>query len=148
MSNIFSGHVFNGVYRKLSTLIVLTYYTLEIYIYVTSDVMKKITKITMVVFLVFVIGMTISMAFAEPASAARYKGKKSLTVTIKDGRKTVKVKCKYKRGYGGSYSGKKGKYIVDVWKGQNKVRYIMVGIQLPKTSNHIRYATGSVIKNR
>ena len=79
--------------------------------------MKKITKITIAVLAIFVIGMTISVAFADPVSAAKYKGKKSLTVTIKDGKKKIKVKCKYKSGYGGSYSGKKGKYIVDVWKG-------------------------------
>ena len=76
--------------------------------------MKKITKITIAVLAIFVIGMTISVAFADPVSAAKYKGKKSLTVTIKDGKKKIKVKCKYKSG---SYSGKKGKYIATVWKG-------------------------------
>lgn len=79
--------------------------------------MNKLTKITIAVLAIFVIGMTISLAFAEPASAAKYKGKKSITVKVKDGRKTVKVKCKYKKGYGGSYQGHKGKYYVDVWKG-------------------------------
>lgn len=79
--------------------------------------MNKLTKITIVILTIFVIGMTISVAVADPVSAVKYKGKKSMTVTIKDGKKTVKVKCKYKSGYGGSYSGKKGKYIVDVWKG-------------------------------
>ncbi|MEE3490839.1 MAG: hypothetical protein VZR10_08220 [Methanobrevibacter sp.] len=79
--------------------------------------MKKITKITIALLAIFVIGMTISMAFADPVSAAKYKGKKSITVKVKDGKKTIKVKCRYKSGYGGSYHGQKGKYIVDVWKG-------------------------------
>ena len=79
--------------------------------------MNKQTKILVAVLAIFIVGMTLSVAFAEPASAAKYKGKKSITVTIKDGKKTVKVKCRYKSGYGGSYSGQKGKYIVDIWKG-------------------------------
>ena len=85
--------------------------------------MNKLTKITIAILILFVIGMTISVSFADPVSAGKYKGKKSLTVKVKDGKKTVKVKCKYKSGYGGSYSGKKGKYIVDVWKGpkQSKI---------------------------
>ena len=78
--------------------------------------MNKLTKITIAVLAIFVIGMTISVAFADPASAAKYKGKKSMTVTVKDGKKTVKVKCKY-RSSTGDYFGKKGKYIVTVWKG-------------------------------
>ena len=72
------------------------------------------TKITIAVLAIFVIGMTLSVAAADPVSAVKYKGKKTITVKIKDGKKTVKVKCKYKSG---SYSGKKGKYIADVWKG-------------------------------
>ncbi len=79
--------------------------------------MNKLTKITIAVLAIFVIGMSISVAFADPVSAAKYKGKKSMTVTVKDGKKTVKIKCKYKSGSGGSYSGKKGKYVVYVWKG-------------------------------
>ena len=85
--------------------------------------MNKLTKITIVVLAIFVIGMSISVAFADPVSAAKYKGKKSITVTVKDGKKTVKIKCKYKSGYGGSYSGKKGKYIVDVWKGPKQSHF-------------------------
>ena len=78
--------------------------------------MNKLTKITIVVLAIFVIGMSISVAFADPVSAAKYKGKKSITVTVKDSKKTVKVKCKYKSSTN-SYSGKKGKYVVYVWKG-------------------------------
>ena len=57
--------------------------------------MNKHTKIALTVLAIFIVGMTLSVAFAEP----------------------VKVKCRYKSGYGGSYSGEKGKYIVDIWKG-------------------------------
>ena len=38
--------------------------------------MNKLTKITIAVLAIFVIGMTLSVAFAEPASAVKYKGKK------------------------------------------------------------------------
>lgn len=81
--------------------------------------MNKLTKITIAVLTIFVIGMTVSVAFADPASAAKYKGKKSLTVKIKDGKKNIKVKCKYKR-QSDAYEGKKGKYIVTVWKGPSQ----------------------------
>lgn len=81
--------------------------------------MNKLTKITIAVLAIFVIGMTISVAFADPASAAKYKGKKSMTVTVKDGKKTVKVKCRYGSS-SDSYSGKKGNYIVTVWKGPSQ----------------------------
>ena len=49
--------------------------------------MNKQTKIILAVLAIFIVGMTLSVAFAEPASAVKYKGKKSLTVTIKDGKK-------------------------------------------------------------
>ena len=81
--------------------------------------MNKLTKITIAVLAIFVIWMTISVAFADPASAAKYKGKKSMTVTVKDGKKKVKIKCKYKSS-SDAYEGKKGKYIVTVWKGPKK----------------------------
>lgn len=79
--------------------------------------MNKATKITIAILVIFVIGMTIGVASADLVSATKYKGKNSLTVKIKDGRKTVKVKCKYRSGYSGSYIGQKGKYYADVWKG-------------------------------
>ena len=81
--------------------------------------MKKITKITLVVLTVFVIGMTMGMAFADPVSATKYKGKKSLTVNVKDGKKNIKIKCKYK-SKAKAYEGKKGKYTVTVWKGPSQ----------------------------
>ena len=79
--------------------------------------MNRQTKIALIILIIFAVGMTISVAVAEPVSAAKYKGKKSMTVTVKDGKKTIKIKCKYKSGYGGSYSGKKGHYVAYVWKG-------------------------------
>jgi len=81
--------------------------------------MNKQTKIVIAVLAIFIVGMTLSVAFAEPAHAKKYKGKKSITVTIKDGKKKVKVKCKYKRSTG-DYQGKKGKYIATIWKGPNQ----------------------------
>lgn len=81
--------------------------------------MNKQTKIVLAVLAIFIVGMTLSVAFAEPVNAKKYKGKKSLTVTIKDGKKKVKVKCKYKRSTG-DYQGKKGKYIATVWKGPSQ----------------------------
>jgi hypothetical protein len=64
-----------------------------------GSIMNKHTKIAICVLAVFVVGMTLSVAFAEPVSAKKYKNKKSITVKIKDGKKTIKVKCKYKKGY-------------------------------------------------
>ena len=79
--------------------------------------MNKQTKLILAVLAVFVIGMTMSLAFADPVSAAKYKGKNSITVKVKDGKKTVKIKCKYKSGY---YYGKKGKYFAEIWKGPSQ----------------------------
>ena len=81
--------------------------------------MNKLTKLTIAILAIFIIGMTLSVAVADPVSAVKYKGKKSLTVKIKDGKKKIKVKCKYKRK-SSSYEGKKGKYIVTVWKGPSQ----------------------------
>ena len=78
--------------------------------------MNKLTKITIALLAIFVIGMTLSVAFAEPVSASKYKGKNSMKVTVKDGKKTVKIKCRYSSG-SDSYFGQKGKYIVTIWKG-------------------------------
>ncbi|MBE6500212.1 MAG: hypothetical protein E7Z80_06695 [Methanobrevibacter thaueri] len=61
--------------------------------------MNKQTKIAIAVLAIFIVGMTLSVAFAEPAHAKKYKNKKSITVKVKDGKKTIKVKCKYKKGY-------------------------------------------------
>ena len=57
--------------------------------------MNKHTKIVICVLAIFIVGMTLSVAFAEPVNAKKYKNKKSITVKIKDGKKTIKVKCKY-----------------------------------------------------
>ncbi|MBP3791233.1 MAG: hypothetical protein ILA26_04305 [Methanobrevibacter sp.] len=70
--------------------------------------MNKQTKIVLAVLAIFIVGMTLSVAFAEPAHAKKYKNKKSITVKVKDGKKTIKVKCKYKKGYK-SYLGHKYK---------------------------------------
>ena len=97
------------------------YHYLQKYYHEMNHIMNKQTKIVLAVLAVFVVGMTMSIAFADPVSAAKYKGKKSITVKVKDGKRTVKVKCKYKSNkYSSSYSGKKGNYIVDVWKGPNQ----------------------------
>lgn len=61
--------------------------------------MDKHRKIMLCVLLMFIVGMTLSVAFAEPVEAKKYKNKKSITVKVKDGKKTVKVKCKYKKSY-------------------------------------------------
>ncbi|WP_296786495.1 hypothetical protein [uncultured Methanobrevibacter sp.] len=61
--------------------------------------MNKHTKIVICVLAIFIVGMTLSVAFAEPVNAKKYKNKKSITVKIKDGKKTIKVKCKYKKSY-------------------------------------------------
>ena len=61
--------------------------------------MDKQTKVLIAILAIFVIGMTMSVAFAEPVSAAKYKNKKYLTVKVKDGKKTIKVKTKYKSSY-------------------------------------------------
>ncbi len=61
--------------------------------------MNKNTKLVLCVLAIFIVGMTAGVAFAEPVNATKYKSKNSITVTIKDGKKTVKVKCKYKKSY-------------------------------------------------
>ena len=61
--------------------------------------MKKHTKIVICVLAIFIVGMTLSVAFAEPVNAKKYKNKKYITVKVKDGKKTIKVKCKYKKSY-------------------------------------------------
>lgn len=109
--------------------------------------MNKQTKIILAVLAIFIVGMTLSVAFAEPASAVKYKGKKSMTVTIKDGKKKVKVKCKYKRSTG-DYQGKKGKYIATVGKDQAKAQFIKAGTLLLKTQKHGKCATNLAIKNQ
>ena len=61
--------------------------------------MNKNKKILIFVLAIFIVGMTLSVAFAEPVNAKKYKNKKYITVKVKDGKKTVKVKCKYKKSY-------------------------------------------------
>ena len=71
--------------------------------------MNKNTKIIICLLAIFIVGMTVSVAFAEPVEAKKYKHKNSLTVKVKDGKKIVKVKCKYKKSYQ-QYLGTKNKY--------------------------------------
>ena len=40
-----------------------------------SDNMDKQTKVLVAILAIFVIGMTMSVAFADPVSATKYKGK-------------------------------------------------------------------------
>ncbi|WP_295611861.1 hypothetical protein [uncultured Methanobrevibacter sp.] len=61
--------------------------------------MNKRTKILICVLAMFIVGMTLSVAFAEPVEAKKYKNKKSITVKVKDNKKTVKVKCNYNNGH-------------------------------------------------
>lgn len=61
--------------------------------------MNRQTKIVLCVLAIFIVGMTLSVAFAEPANAKKYKNKNKIKVKVKDGRKTIKVKCKYKKSY-------------------------------------------------
>ena len=96
--------------------------------------MDKQTKVLVAILAIFVIGMTMSVAFADPVSAAKYKGKKSITVKVKDGKKTIKIKCKYKSGY---YYGKKGKYFAEIWKGPSQSPvYRGWNTKAVKTTNH------------
>lgn len=71
--------------------------------------MDKHTKIVLCILAIFIVGMTLSVAFAEPVNAKKYKNKNSITVKVKDGKKTIKVKCKYKKSYQ-QYLGSKIKY--------------------------------------
>lgn len=61
--------------------------------------MNRHTKIAICVLAILIVGITLSVAFAEPVSAKKYKNKKSITVNVKDGKKIIKVKCKYKKSY-------------------------------------------------
>ena len=70
--------------------------------------MNKQTKIMLGVLAIFIVGMTLGVAVAEPVEAKKYKNKKSITVKVKDGKKTIKVKCKYKKSYN-QYLGSKKK---------------------------------------
>lgn len=71
--------------------------------------MKRKTKILIAVLAIFIVGMTLSVAFAEPVNAKKYKNKNTITVKVKDGKKTIKVKCKYKKSYK-QYLGHKKKH--------------------------------------
>jgi hypothetical protein len=62
-------------------------------------IMNKHTKIVICVLAIFIVGMTISVAFAEPVEAKKYKSKNTITVKVKDKKKTISVKCKYKSSY-------------------------------------------------
>ena len=64
-----------------------------------EDIMNNNTKLVLAILAIFIVGMTLSVAFAEPASATKYKKKSSITVKVKDGKKTIKIKCKYKKSY-------------------------------------------------
>lgn len=60
--------------------------------------MNRQSKIVICILLVFIVGMVVGVAFAESAEAKKYNDKKSITVKVIDGEKTVKVKCKYDNG--------------------------------------------------
>lgn len=54
--------------------------------------MKKARIILILILIIFITGMICSM---NTVSAKQYKNKKSITLKIKDGKKTIKLKCKY-----------------------------------------------------
>ena len=58
--------------------------------------MNKRVLLLAIVLSVFLVGMLCAFA-VEPVEAHKYKNKKSIKVKVKDGRKKVRVKCKYKR---------------------------------------------------
>lgn len=60
--------------------------------------MNKKILILFLVLGIFLVGMLCAFA-VEPVNATKYKNKKSITVKVKDGKKIVKVKCKYKKSY-------------------------------------------------
>ena len=105
--------------------------------------MNKHTKIALAVLAIFIVGMTLSVAFAEPASAAKYKGKKSIAVTIK----VLRLNADTNQDMVAVIRVKKENILLTSGKDQNRAQYITVGIQLPKIPKPGKYATNSVIKN-
>lgn len=61
--------------------------------------MNRHTKIVICILAVFIVGMTLSMAFAEPVEAKKYNNKNSIIVTVKDNNDTVKVNCTYNESH-------------------------------------------------
>jgi hypothetical protein len=66
--------------------------------------MNKGKVIMCVLLAVFITGMILT-----PVSATKYKHKNKITVKLIDGKKIIKVKCKYKKSYH-QYLGTKYKY--------------------------------------
>ena len=101
--------------------------------------MNKQTKIILAVLAIFIVGMTLSVAFAEPASAVKYKGKNSMTVTIKDGKKKEALE---------TTRAKKENTLLPSGKDQAKAQFIKAGTLLLKTQKHGKCATNLAIKNQ
>lgn len=60
--------------------------------------MNKLTKLTIAVLTIFIIGMTLSVAFADPVNAKTFKGKSKYKWKIKNS-KWKKMKKKAKKEY-------------------------------------------------
>lgn len=52
--------------------------------------MNKHTKLAICILAIFIVGMTLSVAFAEPVNAKKYKNKNSITIKVKDGKRLLK----------------------------------------------------------
>lgn len=57
--------------------------------------MKKTTKIVLCVLAIFIVGVSLGVAFTDPVEATKYENKDNITVEIKDNEKTVNVTCNY-----------------------------------------------------
>ena len=73
-------------------------------ILIGCEIMNKGKVILCVLLAVFITGMILT-----PVSATKYKHKNKITVKLIDGKKIIKVKCKYKKSYH-QYLGTKYKY--------------------------------------
>ena len=114
--------------------------------------MDKQTKVLVAILAIFVIGMTMSVAFAEPVSAKsyKYKGKKTVTCKIKDKKrhKTVKVKAHYWK-HGKYYLGGKdsGSYSYGVrYFKQSNGKWYSVAFKDTKSGHRLNF--GSWTKNK
>lgn len=57
--------------------------------------MNKTTKIVLGILAIFIVGVSIGVAFANPVEATKYQNKDNITVEVKDNEKTVNVTCNY-----------------------------------------------------
>lgn len=92
-----------------------------------SDIMNKQTKIMIGVLAIFIVGMTLGVAFAEPVDAKTFKGKSKYKWKIKNSKwkkmkKQAKKEYKFFRSHGSGMPGYSKGVTVTVTKNGHKYK--------------------------